>query len=76
MKLRNEIKDAMRAVLTAEENAAAWKEESRAKMKKVNIIIAAEEKRSETKIDRKELIAEIRKELSEETAEPTNTAEA
>lgn len=71
MKLFIEMKNAMAYVIEAEENAAAWKQEAADRMKKVNNLIRAEEIASETKLDKKQIIAKLRAQLMPEApAEP------
>lgn len=66
MKLHNEMRTAMAYVIEAEENAAAWKQEAADRMKKVHKLIRAEEIASDTKIDKKEVIAALRAEIMPE----------
>ena len=81
MRLYNEIKTEMLNVLEAENNAAAWKQEARFRMRDVNALIVAAEKVNKDengepiKIDRKELIAEIRAELTPEVDEEPEEAD-
>ena len=77
MKLYPEIKAEMENVLEAEANAAAWKREALARMKPVNILIrAATQMNPDIKIDRKELLSEIRADLTPESpAEDASEAE-
>lgn len=76
MKLYNEMKAAARDVMDAEENAAAWKKEAAERMKKVNNLIRAEEIASETKLDRKTVLEQLRAELTPapEQSEPDTPA--
>ena len=68
MKLYPEIKAEMENVLEAEANAAAWKREAQNRMKPVNILIrAASQMTPSIKIDRKELLDEIRADLTPES---------
>ena len=70
MKMYDIIKEEMKAVLEAEENSKAWKDEARTRMKDVNALITAAKKvNKDTEIVAADLVAEIRAELSTEAEE-------
>jgi len=76
MKLYPEIKAEMQNVMEAEANAAAWKREAAARMKPVNILIrTAAQLNPSIQIDRKELLSEIRADLTPESPAEDDTAE-
>lgn len=73
IKLYNEIKNELINVIDAENNAAAWKHESKLRMRDVSALITAAKKVNKgIEIDGKKLLDEIREELDSETenAEP------
>ena len=74
MKLYNEMKNAMAHVIEAEQNAAAWKQEAADRMRKVYTLIRAEQIASETKLNRKTVIDQLRAEFAPATEEPETEA--
>ncbi len=71
IKMYEVIKDEVRNVIEAEENSAAWRAEARSRMRDVNaLILAAKKINKDTEIDAKELVAQIRAELTPAEADP------